>query len=167
MFCFYRFAFFSYNLFLLPDLEPKKLGEPWLFTYEQLKNLLAEGARGFLFMVTCDTGNVVSVTDTVSRVLNRSQEDWLGTTIYDQVHPSDIGKIREQLSIDRNYGRTLDLRTATMRDAGMKKEKPNPVFFSTHEIFFSVRNSFSNYCISFIDSVTCIGCLERRLCSPL
>lgn len=45
---------------------------------------------------------MVYVSDSVTPVLNQPQSEWFGSTLYDQVHPDDVGKLREQLSTSEN-----------------------------------------------------------------
>ena len=64
--------------------------------------MILEAADGFLFIVSCETGRVVYVSDSVTPVLNQPQSEWFGSTLYDQVHPDDVDKLREQLSTSEN-----------------------------------------------------------------
>uniref|UniRef100_A0A8C2YDK5 Aryl hydrocarbon receptor nuclear translocator n=1 Tax=Coturnix japonica TaxID=93934 RepID=A0A8C2YDK5_COTJA len=110
----------------------------------ELKHLILEAADGFLFIVSCETGRVVYVSDSVTPVLNQPQSEWFGSTLYDQVHPDDVGKLREQLSTSENAltegtkpwclsnkdpaappesaskGRILDLKTGTVKKEGQQ-----------------------------------------------
>ncbi len=52
--------------------------------------------------MSCETGRVVYVSDSVTPVLNQAQSDWLGSSLYDQLHPDDTEKLREQLSTSEN-----------------------------------------------------------------
>lgn len=45
---------------------------------------------------------MVYVSDSITPVLNQSQSEWLGSSIYDQLHPDDTDKLREQLSTAEN-----------------------------------------------------------------
>lgn len=69
---------------------------------KELKHLVLEAADGFLFVVSCETGRVVHVADSLTPVLNQAQSDWLGSSLYDQLHPDDTEKLREQLSTAEN-----------------------------------------------------------------
>ena len=42
------------------------------------------------------------MSDSLTPVLNQSQSDWLGSSLYDQLHPDDTEKLREQLSTAEN-----------------------------------------------------------------
>ncbi|XP_054903508.1 aryl hydrocarbon receptor nuclear translocator isoform X2 [Poeciliopsis prolifica] len=91
--------------------------KPSFLSDQELKHLILEAADGFLFVVSCETGRVVYVSDSVTPVLNQSQSEWLGSSLYDQLHPDDTEKLREQLSTseNNNTGRMLDLKTGTVK----------------------------------------------------
>ncbi|XP_013860165.1 aryl hydrocarbon receptor nuclear translocator isoform X3 [Austrofundulus limnaeus] len=91
--------------------------KPSFLTDQELKHLILEAADGFLFVVSCETGRVVYVSDSVTPVLNQPQSEWLGSSLYDQLHPDDTEKLREQLSTseNNNTGRMLDLKTGTVK----------------------------------------------------
>ncbi|XP_026084027.1 aryl hydrocarbon receptor nuclear translocator-like isoform X5 [Carassius auratus] len=95
--------------------------KPSFLTDQELKHLVLEAADGFLFVVSCETGRVVYVSDSVTPVLNQAQSDWLGSSLYDQLHPYDTEKLREQLSTSENnsgVGRMLDMKTGTVKKEG-------------------------------------------------
>ncbi|XP_027027405.1 aryl hydrocarbon receptor nuclear translocator isoform X3 [Tachysurus fulvidraco] len=94
--------------------------KPSFLTDQELKHLILEAADGFLFVVSCESGRVVYVSDSVTPVLNQTQSDWLGSSLYDQLHPEDKDKLREQLSTteNNNSGRMLDLKTGTVKKEG-------------------------------------------------
>lgn len=68
-------------------------------------------------MVSCETGRIVYVSDSLTPVLNQSQSEWLGSSLYDQLHPDDTEKLREQLSTAENnntgtkHTQTLNVQT--------------------------------------------------------
>ncbi|XP_077014263.1 aryl hydrocarbon receptor nuclear translocator-like isoform X1 [Tamandua tetradactyla] len=96
--------------------------KPSFLTDQELKHLILEAADGFLFIVSCETGRVVYVSDSVTPVLNQPQSEWFGSTLYDQVHPDDVDKLREQLSTSENAltERILDLKTGTVKKEGQQ-----------------------------------------------
>ncbi|XP_027142771.1 aryl hydrocarbon receptor nuclear translocator isoform X2 [Larimichthys crocea] len=96
--------------------------KPSFLTDQELKHLILEAADGFLFVVSCETGRVVYVSDSLTPVLNQTQSDWLGSSLYDQLHPDDTEKLREQLSTaeNNNTGRMLDLKTGTVKKEGQQ-----------------------------------------------
>ncbi|XP_018087409.1 aryl hydrocarbon receptor nuclear translocator S homeolog isoform X4 [Xenopus laevis] len=96
--------------------------KPSFLTDQELKHLILEAADGFLFVVSCETGRIVYVSDSVTPVLNQHQSEWFGSSVYDQVHPDDLDKLREQLSTAENAmtGRILDLKTGTVKKEGQQ-----------------------------------------------
>ncbi|KAF7708081.1 aryl hydrocarbon receptor nuclear translocator isoform X2 [Silurus meridionalis] len=109
--------------------------KPSFLTDQELKHLILEAADGFLFVVLCESGRVAYVSDSVTPVLNQSQSDWLGSSLYDQLHPDDKEKLREQLSTteNNNSGRMLDLKTGTVKKEGSQ---------STVRMSMGARRSF-------------------------
>ena len=73
-----------------------------IFSSQELKHLILEAADGFLFVVAAETGRVIYVSDSVTPVLNQPQSEWFGSTLYEQVHPDDVEKLREQLCTSEN-----------------------------------------------------------------
>lgn len=96
--------------------------KPSFLTEQELKHLILEAADGFLFVVTAETGRVIYVSDSVTPVLNHPQSEWFGSTLYEQVHPDDVEKLREQLCTSENSmtGRILDLKTGTVKKEGQQ-----------------------------------------------
>ncbi|XP_061144000.1 aryl hydrocarbon receptor nuclear translocator isoform X4 [Syngnathus typhle] len=99
------------------NTNPDGSYKPSFLTDQELKHLILEAADGFLFVVSCESGRIVYVSDSLTPVLNQSQSDWLGSSLYDQLHPDDTEKLREQLSTveNNNTGRMLDLKTGTVK----------------------------------------------------
>jgi aryl hydrocarbon receptor nuclear translocator len=99
---------------------PEGTYKPSFLTDQELKHLILEAADGFLFVVGCDTGRIIYVSDSVTPVLNQSQPEWYGSCIFDHLHPEDVDKVREQLSTQepQNTGRILDLKTGTVKKEG-------------------------------------------------
>ncbi|XP_063055314.1 aryl hydrocarbon receptor nuclear translocator isoform X2 [Engraulis encrasicolus] len=104
------------------NTSPDGTYKPAFLSDQELKHLILEAVDGFLFVVSCDSGRIVYVSDSVTPVLNQSQSDWLGSSLYDQLHQDDKDKLREQLSTseNNNAGRMLDLKTGTVKKEGQQ-----------------------------------------------
>ncbi|XP_039254497.1 aryl hydrocarbon receptor nuclear translocator 2-like [Styela clava] len=96
--------------------------KPAFLTDQELKHLVLESADGFLFVASCETGQVIYVSDTVTSVLSQAHSDWLGHSLYDLIHPQDVAKVQEQLNLNdtQNTGRMLDLKTGTVKKEGQQ-----------------------------------------------
>jgi PAS domain-containing protein len=90
--------------------------KPTFLTDQELKHLILEAANGFLFVVSCESGRVLYVADSIMPVLNLRQEDWLHRSIYDLIHPDDMDKVRDQLcGSEASLNRIADIKNGTIK----------------------------------------------------
>lgn len=93
--------------------------QPSFLTSQELKQLILEAADGFLFVVNCETGRILYVSDSVTPVLSYARGDWQSSCLYDHIHPDDVDKVREQLfTQEQTSGRLLDFKTGTVKKEG-------------------------------------------------
>jgi aryl hydrocarbon receptor nuclear translocator len=94
--------------------------KPSFLSDQELKHLVLEATNGFLFVVHCESGRIIYVSDSVTPVLCQSQSDWNGRSLYDLIHPQDKDKLHEHLSTSdsQTSGRILDMKTGNVKKDG-------------------------------------------------
>ncbi|KAK1329073.1 hypothetical protein QTO34_011250 [Cnephaeus nilssonii] len=73
------------------------------FLTDQVSEILNMNIKEGIFIIKqCENKAYLFISHLYDPVLNQPQSEWFGSTLYDQVHPDDVDKLREQLSTSEN-----------------------------------------------------------------
>lgn len=103
------------------------LDKPAFLTDQELKHLVLESMDGFLFVVSCESARILFVSDTVTTVINQAHSDWIGHVFYDLIHPQDVTRVQEQLSVDDTRRSSYDAKLGLIKKEASASPPAAPV----------------------------------------
>ncbi|RWS28670.1 protein cycle-like protein [Leptotrombidium deliense] len=72
--------------------------KPSFLSDDILMDIISKTSDGFMFVVSCEGAKILYVSQSVSKVLNYSQEDLVAQNWFNFLHHKDVSKVKEQLS---------------------------------------------------------------------
>ena len=93
--------------------------------------------------MSCDTGRIIYVSDSLTPVLNHAQSDWFGASVYDYIHPEDQEKVRRSNDCRNQQSEHLQTAYLPSQPAIQPEEISKERNISETEICFQVREQLS------------------------